>query len=55
MDRKENYIDAPLIHIDALVGVGSFWPCESYFCATFFTISAIVNQHPLVHQCGWMV
>jgi hypothetical protein len=26
MDRKENPIGAPSIHIGALVGVGSLWP-----------------------------
>jgi len=26
MDRKENPISAPSIHIGALVGVGSLWP-----------------------------
>jgi hypothetical protein len=26
MDKKDNPISAPSIHIGALVGVGSFWP-----------------------------
>jgi len=26
MDRKENHINAPSIHIGALVGSGSLWP-----------------------------
>jgi hypothetical protein len=26
MDRKENTINAPSIHVGALVGVGSLWP-----------------------------
>jgi hypothetical protein len=26
MDRKENPINAPSIHVGALVGAGSFWP-----------------------------
>jgi hypothetical protein len=27
MDRKENIISAPSIHVGALVGAGSLWPC----------------------------
>jgi hypothetical protein len=26
-DRKENIISAPSIHVGALVGAGSLWPC----------------------------
>jgi hypothetical protein len=26
-DKKENHISAPSIHIGALVGAGSLWPC----------------------------
>jgi hypothetical protein len=27
-DRKENPISAPSIHVGALVGAGSLWPCS---------------------------
>jgi hypothetical protein len=28
-DRKENPISAPSIHVGALVGAGSLWPCST--------------------------
>ncbi len=30
-DRKENPISAPSIHVGALVGAGSLWPCKPGF------------------------
>jgi len=32
MDRKENPINAPSIHVGALVGLGSFWLNELPGC-----------------------
>jgi len=37
-DEKSAPINAPSIHIGALVGVGSFWPW------------GIMNQHPPTHH-----
>ncbi len=32
MDRKENPISAPSIHVGALMGAGSLWPIFFRFC-----------------------